>query len=125
MLGKFMTKRSWIPNRFAIRRERSCIRTPAFRGMTPKCSRPTSRKKAAQGRVNPWAKAPQSQVVARPGPRGARLGRGETLPDREGGFPQYQRGIFRLGDGRRMWVTQSPRAIPQTAAANMKESYSA
>src|SRR2546422_10533506 len=123
MPGKSMTKRSWLPNRFAILRERSCIRTPAARVMNPKCSKPTNRKKAAQGRVNPGAKAPQSQAVARPGPRGACPGGGETLPDREGSFSQDQRGIVSLRNGRRMWVTQRPRALTQTAAADMAESY--
>jgi hypothetical protein len=96
-----------------------------FQGYEPKVHQPHQPKKTAQGDLNPWAEAAQSQAVSGPGPRGACPCGGETLPDREGGLSQYQRGLRRLGNGRGMWLTQSPRAATQTPTANMRENYSA
>lgn len=45
---KRMTKRAWIPNRFATRVTRSCIKIPAFRGTPPKGSSFIHRKKPRQ-----------------------------------------------------------------------------
>ena len=121
--GKMHDKKIVDTEPTAIPPTRSCIRTPVFRGMSPKCDRRINRKKATQRDVNPGTKAPQSQAVTGPRSRGACPCGGETLPHCEGGLAQYQRGIVRSGNGRCLWLTQSPRALPQAAAANMRKSY--
>lgn len=106
-----------------LRYPRNTIKIPAFKDTPPKCSSCINRKKTAQPRVIPWTKAPQSETLTGPRPRGACPGRRETLPDRKGCLAQYQRARVRLSDGCRMWVTQSARALPQTAAPNMRKCY--
>ncbi len=119
-----MTKRSWIANRFAIRPSTILYKDTGFQGYEPQVQQTHQPKKSrAKGTLTRGQKRHNRKLsrVRRPGR--ACPGGGETLANCEGGLSQYQRGIVRSGNGRRMWITQSPRAVPQTAAANMSESY--
>ena len=48
---------------------------------------------------------------------------GETLPHCDVVFRNTKEELSESGNGRCLWLTQSPRALPQAAAANMRKSY--
>src|SRR5262249_31165100 len=94
---------------------------PDFQGYEPQVQQSLQPKQSHAGHVIPGTTAPQSPTV--PGPGGACPGGRETLPHREGCLAPYHRRFVRLGNGRSLWLTHSPRPLPQTAAANVRESY--
>jgi hypothetical protein len=89
----------------SIPRERSSIRTPAFRGTNRLSPRPISRKKAPARRTHQSGEADEPQNLPRPSPGRTCARGGQAIPEREGGVTQHEGGRRRFAHAHCLRIT--------------------